>query len=78
MQNLDSGSWSQRKSPKISQPWLLCLAIIVGKKLFFGLSCSSDLFNAKLQELYQGVDNWVDTADHTMMYGFKEDESDYD
>ena len=48
------------------------------QKLPFGLSCSSDLFNAKLQELYQGVDNCVHIADDMVVYGFNEEWSELD
>ena len=44
----------------------------------FGLSCSSDLFNTKFQELYQGVDNCVNIADDIVVYGFNEDGSNPD
>ena len=48
------------------------------QKLTFQLFCSSDLFNAKLQELYQGVDSCVIIADDIVVYGFYEDGSDHD
>ena len=47
-------------------------------KLPFGLSCSLDLFNHRLQELYQGVDNSVNIVDDMMVYAFNEEGSDHD
>ena len=78
--NVKSGFW-QLKLEKDSQS-LTLMATMFGhyywQKLSFGLSCSLDLFNVKLQELYQAVDNCVNIADDIVVYGLDEDESDHD
>ena len=75
-----SGFW-QLELEKESQT-LTTMAPMFGhyclQKIPFGLSYSSDLFNAKLQELYQGVDNCVYIADDMWVYGFNGDRSDHD
>lgn len=78
--DLRSGYWNLKLDEDSS--YLTTFSTMYGRyrytRLPFGLNCAGDLFQKKMEEVLQGLENVINIVDDILVFGFEEDGSDHD